>query len=323
MKLSQAELVAIDEAAAIPLPTVKKLMGNYLVFLSSTINGYEGTGRSLSLKLLQQLRAQQGASAVSAAQQAGGNVHGAQKRKGERKVHEERWKVAAESAANFLSSGATHGVRSLVELTLNVPIRYSSNDPVEKWLNNLLCLDVTSHATRIVSAMPAPKDCELYVVDRDALFSYHELSEAMLQRIWALYTSAHYKNSPNDLQILSDAPAHRLFVLLGPQRANNGNKLPDILCVVQVAFEGKISQKSVQTELAKGNKASGDLIPWTIAQQFNDSEFATLSGARIVRISTHPGTALHYCITTCLHSTISNYSQMSRKWATGHVQWIC
>jgi N-acetyltransferase 10 len=38
-KLAQAELVAIDEAAAIPLPLVRKLMGPYLVFLSSTING--------------------------------------------------------------------------------------------------------------------------------------------------------------------------------------------------------------------------------------------------------------------------------------------
>jgi tRNA(Met) C34 N-acetyltransferase TmcA len=30
------------------------------------------------------------------------------------------------------------------------------------------------------------------------------------------------------------------------------------------------------------------MIPWTISQQFNDNEFATLSGARIVRIATHP-----------------------------------
>jgi len=56
--LSQAELLIIDEAAAIPLPLVKKLLGNYLVFMASTINGYEGTGRSLSLKLIQQLREQ-------------------------------------------------------------------------------------------------------------------------------------------------------------------------------------------------------------------------------------------------------------------------
>ena len=59
-RLSQAELLVIDEAAAIPLPLVKKLLGNYLVFMSSTINGYEGTGRSLSLKLLSKLREEQG-----------------------------------------------------------------------------------------------------------------------------------------------------------------------------------------------------------------------------------------------------------------------
>ena len=39
-KLGQAELVCIDEAAAIPLPLVKNLLGPYLVFMSSTVNGY-------------------------------------------------------------------------------------------------------------------------------------------------------------------------------------------------------------------------------------------------------------------------------------------
>lgn len=49
------EILVIDEAAAIPLPIVKNMLGNYLVFISSTVNGYEGTGRSLSLKLIDQL----------------------------------------------------------------------------------------------------------------------------------------------------------------------------------------------------------------------------------------------------------------------------
>jgi N-acetyltransferase 10 len=40
--------------------------------------------------------------------------------------------------------------------------------------------------------------------------------------------------------------------------------------------------------LSRGKSASGDLIPWTIAQQFQDHEFGSLSGARIVRIATHP-----------------------------------
>lgn len=36
-----------------------------------------------------------------------------------------------------------------------------------------------------------------------------------IQRMMALYVASHYKNSPNDLQLLADAPAHHLFVLLG------------------------------------------------------------------------------------------------------------
>lgn len=38
-KLEQAELVVIDEAAAIPLPLVKKLLSPCLVFMASTVNG--------------------------------------------------------------------------------------------------------------------------------------------------------------------------------------------------------------------------------------------------------------------------------------------
>lgn len=286
--LAQAELVAIDEAAAIPLPVVQKLLGPYLVFLSSTVNGYEGTGRALSLKLIQQLRQQQGHAMARTALTAGNAVAGSKEKKGQRKVHEERWKVAAEMAA---SGSGTVG-RTLTELTLDTPIRYGKGDPVESWLNQLLCLDSSNAATRLVNVMPAPRDCELYLVDRDALFSYHAMAEGLLQRIWSLYTSAHYKNTPNDLQMLSDAPAHRLFVLLGPRRepprANSGVILPDILCVLQVAFEGRISAASVQAELSRNNKASGDMIPWTISQQFNDNDFATLSGARVVRVATHP-----------------------------------
>ena len=38
-RLAQAELLVIDEAAAIPLPVVKAMLGPYLVFLCSTVNG--------------------------------------------------------------------------------------------------------------------------------------------------------------------------------------------------------------------------------------------------------------------------------------------
>ena len=53
---------------------VKALLGPYLVFLCSTVNGYEGTGRSLSLKLLQGLRAQGARPAAADAPGAGARV---------------------------------------------------------------------------------------------------------------------------------------------------------------------------------------------------------------------------------------------------------
>jgi N-acetyltransferase 10 len=241
-KLEQAELVCIDEAAAIPLPLVKKLLGPYLVFLSSTINGYEGTGRSLSLKLIEQLRLQ--------------------------------------------SSSANITGRTLCEVSLSEPIRYSRGDPIEVWLYDLLCLNATD-VPRIVTGCPTPDKCELYYVNRDTLFCYHKASEDFLHYMMSLYVSSHYKNSPNDLQLLSDAPAHHIFVLLPPISSDQAC-LPDVLCVLQVCLEGEISKTSIMKSVSRGKRAAGDLIPWTISQQFVDNNFLSLSGARVVRIATHP-----------------------------------
>ncbi|KAK0384141.1 hypothetical protein NLU13_8230 [Sarocladium strictum] len=264
--LGQAELVVIDEAAAIPLPLVRKLMGPYLVFMASTINGYEGTGRSLSLKLLKQLREQSTNAAA-----LNGDTEVADRSTGR-----------ASKADNF---GAG---RKLREITLSEPIRYAKGDAVEKWLNTLLCLDATlPRAKASANGCPDPNQCELLSVNRDSLFSFHPVPEKFLQQMVALYVASHYKNSPDDLQLMSDAPAHELFVLVPPVSENSG-KLPEPLCVIQVSLEGRISRQSVMNSLSRGQRASGDLIPWLVSQQFQDEDFATLSGARVVRIATNP-----------------------------------
>ncbi|XP_035229406.1 RNA cytidine acetyltransferase-like isoform X2 [Stegodyphus dumicola] len=251
-KLGNAELIVIDEAAAIPLPVVKEWLGFCTVFMASTINGYEGTGRSLSLKLLSQLRNQCTSS-----------------------VSSEKGPLSSNEKAYILK-----------EITLNQAIRYSDGDFVEAWLNNLLCLDV-SVATHMMEAFPSPESCELYYVNRDVLFNYHKSSEAFLQKLVALFVSSHYKNTPNDLMMMADAPAHHIFCLL-PSVHVDCTELPSILCAIQVSLEGKISKESVLLEHSHGKRASGDLIPWIISQQFQDAVFPSLSSARIVRIATHP-----------------------------------
>ena len=52
-------------------------------------------------------------------------------------------------------------VRTLHEVSLQESIRYAPGDAVEKWLNDLLCLDCLN-ITRIVSGCPLPEACELY-----------------------------------------------------------------------------------------------------------------------------------------------------------------
>jgi len=271
--LSQAELLVIDEAAAIPLPVVKALLGPYLVFMSSTVVGYEGTGRALSLKLVKELR----------------------------------------DKANRATSGSKSGTRKLREITLDEPIRYAPGDGVERWMNDLLCLDATDSKHRITGGVPHPRDCELFSISRDTLFSYHRLSEEFLQKIVSLFVSSHYKNSPNDMLLMSDAPAHRIFALLGnvDDAAENGG-LPDVLCAIQVALEGEINSDVMQSSLSKGKRASGDLIPWTVSQQYQESSFGSLSGARVVRfVFDVVDVGMRTSFLTLIHTLLTPHSHTS------------
>ena len=92
---------------------------------------YEGTGRSLSLKLIQQLR-EQSAPLGSASSQS----------------------------ANKTGSSTPLG-RTLHEITLNESIRYAPGDELERWLNHLLCLDATV-VQKLTSGCPLPENCDLY-----------------------------------------------------------------------------------------------------------------------------------------------------------------
>lgn len=95
--------------------------------------------------------------------------------------------------------------RTFTKVELNESIRYAPGDPVEFWLNGLLCLDVTnaipilsrlvwlSYKVELIcyhpispdvcpiNRLPLPDKCDLYYVNRDTLFSYHKDSEIFLQ----------------------------------------------------------------------------------------------------------------------------------------------
>jgi len=217
--------------------------------MASTIHGYEGTGRSLSIKLINQLRQQ----------------------------------------SNINSNDSTSS-RHLKEVKLDQAIRYADNDQIESWLNRLLLLDSTN-AELLNEGYPKLEDLELYYVNRDTLFSFHKGSEIFLKKLMSLFVSSHYKNSPNDLQLLSDAPAHSIFVLcrnIEKDKDAGSKSIPDIYAAIQICEEGGISKNVILNNNKRGFKPAGDLIPWTISEHYQDNEFPNLKGVRIVRIATHP-----------------------------------
>lgn len=241
------ELLMVDEAAAIPLNFLDKIMGTYVIFISSTTGGYEGSGRTFALKLLKKIK-------------------------------------TANKNVNSISKSNKPSI--FREIFLDEPIRYSSGDPVEKWLNQLLCLDLKNF-TKISRDCPNPKQCHLFLIDRNALFTFHSVASLFLQKIMGLFSSSHYKNSPDDLQMICDAPSHRIFALIPPLKITIG-LIPDILCIVHTAYEGQMNINFVRKNIKKGSKMNGDLIPWAISKQYFDPNFGELSGLRIIRIVTSP-----------------------------------
>jgi len=246
-KKDQIELLIIDEAALIPTKELEKLSGAFLIFMSSTTSGYEGTGREFTLKLVEKLR---------------------------------RGYFAENQNLNFSKK------RILKEIFLEEPIRYSNGDPVEIWLNSFLHLDSTD-ALNLISGCPDPRICQLFLVDRNSLFSGHKVAKHFLQKIMAIFSSSHYRNSPDDLQILADAPSHRIVVLTSPLTFA-ANFLPDILSAIHFSYEGQISRIFMERNLINERFITGDLFPWVVSNHFQDSSFGELSGIRVIRISTQP-----------------------------------
>ncbi|ESO10552.1 hypothetical protein HELRODRAFT_167054 [Helobdella robusta] len=305
--LTSCDLLCIDESAAIPLNWVRSLIQVKLCVMASTIQGYEGTGRSLSLKLLSELRR---SSRMCPTNDVILPMNSGKKLK--KRSHEliesllSSSKTSSSAAAAAAAAGVSTSAASLHEITLNHCIRYCNEDPVENWMNDLFCLSVQEPPH--IADFPNLDSCQLFRINLSSLFAGSSaVSNKVLDDIVAIYVASHYKNSPNDLLMLADAPAHRLFCLLGPNTSiiiNNNNDNDDgddeknkntnkndvdqydglqIICVMQVAYEGNLSVETLRMQ----SNDNGDLIPWLMNQQFPSRRLAEKKGIRIVRIATH------------------------------------
>jgi len=165
--------------------------------------------------------------------------------------------------------------RDLIELEMREPIRYASGDPVESWLYDVLLLDSEPAQLDEEELRLVPEDCEYVELDRDYLF---DSGEQILRQLVGLYVLTHYRNRPNDIALLANAPHHSVRAILSPSRK--------VLAALHLCLEGELTDdllREIET-LPKGH-----MIPGVVSRYYPHlKRFGKLKGIRIVRIAVHP-----------------------------------
>ena len=163
----------------------------------------------------------------------------------------------------------------VLECEMSEPIRYAPNDPIEAWIFDTLLLD----------AEPAPLSSEdLECVEKLDVTYYKPDEDFFLKRedelrqFFGIYILSHYRNNPNDLGMIMNAPHHLARML----KTRTGK----VVVSMELALEGGLDRETAR-ECAKGAWIMGNIIPDRLIKHYKVLEFGELRGFRIVRIATH------------------------------------
>ena len=166
----------------------------------------------------------------------------------------------------------------LVMYEMKEPIRYSIDDPIEKFQFDVLLLDAEPDTLDEEDLKEIEEESFEYVkYDPEYLFS--KKGEKELRSLFGIYVLAHYRNEPDDLARIADAPHHSI-------RALKLKKSGKIVAAVQLAEEGRIPDDLID-ELLIGGKIPGNIIPDRLLKHLRVKEFGRGIGWRIVRIAVH------------------------------------
>ncbi len=221
--LPQADVLFIDEAAAIPLSMLEQLLSYYpKIVFSTTTHGYEGSGRGFILKFFKLLD--------------------------KKVIH---WH----------------------KIELHQPIRWANSDPLEKWIEDILFLNlipapVTGEAVELINS-------DVKLINREDLLA----DKLKLHAIFSLLTFSHYRTSPSDFQYILDDENVRLYTL------EQKNKLLGVMVINQEGGFDKILSRAIY----RGERRpKGSLLAQTLCFHGGCEPAAELSYARIMRIVIQP-----------------------------------
>ncbi|MFT5592786.1 MAG: tRNA(Met) cytidine acetyltransferase [Oceanicoccus sp.] len=186
---------------------------------------------------------------------------------------------------DHLNQQAANGHFSWQQHTLTEPVRYASNDPLERWLFDAFCLDSEPSALAFSQSeiKQALNTLEITYLTKAALSE----SPNLLKQVFALLVQAHYQTKPSDLRDLLDAPGLHLFAQL-----ISINNTQHVIGVCLFSDEGPIahsasSHEDLHQDILNGyRRPKGHLMPQVMAHHMGATSALNLKGARIVRIAT-------------------------------------
>ncbi len=167
---------------------------------------------------------------------------------------------------------------NLLILEMEEPIRYAIDDPAEKWQFRTLLLDAEPEELTDEDLKLIEEKKFIYLkMQPETLFSLE--NEKILKSLFGIYVLAHYRNEPDDLAMMADAPHHSIRALA----LENGK----IVAAAQLAEEGPIPNEYIDS-LLRGGKIAGNIIPDRLLKHGRLRDIAAGKGWRIVRIAVHP-----------------------------------
>jgi tRNA(Met) cytidine acetyltransferase len=219
-----ADLLLVDEAAAIPAPLLETMLQRHArIVFSTTVHGYEGTGRGFATRFrdtLDRLTPQ--------------------------------WR----------------------ELRLSTPIRWSDNDPLERFSFDALLMDAEPAADQAFAGFNL-EQLEIERIAQDALLQ----DEGTLRELFGLLVLAHYRTRPFDLRHLLDGANVEIVI---------GRYKSAIAAVAVAVREGAFDADMRGRIIGGKNRPHGHLAPQTLALHCALPQALQQRFLRIMRIAVHP-----------------------------------
>lgn len=166
--------------------------------------------------------------------------------------------------------------RPFVQLQLQRPIRFEPDDPLERFVDQVLALDAEPAQLPVsICEEGARWTLQHVILDRNQLAQ----QEALLREFFGLLVHAHYRTTPADLHKMLDAPNLALHALLADGQ---------VVAASVIAKEGGFP-KTLCEKLARGQgRIRGHALADTLITHAGQTESGVLSMIRSVRVAVHP-----------------------------------